>query len=150
VTGANTDWVAGLTIQANTITNSYATGTVRGGDQSAVGGFTIGGASTDSYSAGSVGIGTKPPGRSDKTYLGGFTVYGASSQRTDYWDIDTSGRTNGCGYKKDKRRRCRHVTGLSDAQLKSALPNGFDPAIWGEAPDINNGYPYLLANPPPK
>jgi len=38
--------------------------------------------------------------------------------------------------------------GLSDAQLKSGLPTGFDPTIWGHDPAINNGLPYLLHNPP--
>jgi hypothetical protein len=40
------------------------------------------------------------------------------------------------------------ITGVTDAQLKSGLPEGFDPKIWGSDPKINNGYPYLLANPP--
>jgi hypothetical protein len=40
------------------------------------------------------------------------------------------------------------ITGLTTAQFESALPSGFDPAIWGEKPNINNGYPYLLANAP--
>jgi hypothetical protein len=42
------------------------------------------------------------------------------------------------------------ITGLTDAQLKSGLPAGFDPKIWAVNSKINNGYPYLLANPPPK
>jgi hypothetical protein len=29
------------------------------------------------------------------------------------------------------------------------LPPGFDPKIWAQSSNINNGYPYLLANPPP-
>jgi hypothetical protein len=28
------------------------------------------------------------------------------------------------------------------------LPEGFDPNVWRSDPNINNGYPYLLANPP--
>jgi hypothetical protein len=40
------------------------------------------------------------------------------------------------------------ITGLTDAQLKTGFPDGFDPKIWGQSPSINNGYPYLLANPP--
>jgi hypothetical protein len=32
------------------------------------------------------------------------------------------------------------LTGLSDAQLKSALPAGFDPAVRGQNPSIDNGY----------
>ena len=40
------------------------------------------------------------------------------------------------------------MNGLTTQQLQSALPTGIDPAIWGDEPNINNGYPYLLANPP--
>jgi len=42
------------------------------------------------------------------------------------------------------------ITGLTDAQLKSGLPTGFDPSVWAQSPSINNGYPYLIANPPPQ
>ncbi|HEX3943621.1 MAG TPA: hypothetical protein VHW69_05990 [Rhizomicrobium sp.] len=65
-----------------------------------------------------------------------------------YWDLDTG--------IKDPSRGAGNIsndpgiTGLTDAQLKSGLPDGFDPKIWGQSPSINNGYPYLLANPPPK
>jgi hypothetical protein len=66
-----------------------------------------------------------------------------------YWDLDTSGISDpskGAG----NRTNDPGTTGLTDAQLKSGLPDGFAPAIWGQNPNINNGYPYLLANPPPK
>jgi hypothetical protein len=43
---------------------------------------------------------------------------------------------------------CSGVSGLTNAQLKSGLPDGFDPKIWGQSSGINKGYPYLLANPP--
>jgi len=62
-----------------------------------------------------------------------------------YWDLDTSGTSQGCG-----AGNCAGIAGLTDSQLKSALPDGFDPAIWGQSASINNGYPYLLANPPPQ
>jgi len=42
------------------------------------------------------------------------------------------------------------ITGLTTQQLQSGLPTGFDPKIWAENPNINNGLPYLIANPPPK
>jgi len=32
--------------------------------------------------------------------------------------------------------------------LKSALSDGFDPDVWGQDANINNGWPFLLANPP--
>jgi hypothetical protein len=41
------------------------------------------------------------------------------------------------------------LKGLSDSQLHQ-LPKGFDPKVWAVNPNINNGYPYLLANPPPQ
>jgi hypothetical protein len=40
------------------------------------------------------------------------------------------------------------VTGLTTKQFKSGLPEGFEPPIWAEKKTINNGYPYLLGNPP--
>jgi hypothetical protein len=71
-----------------------------------------------------------------------------SANVSDYWDFDTSGigdPSQGAGNIPNDPG----ITGLTDAQLKSGLPAGFDPAIWGQDPSINNGYPYLLANPPP-
>ncbi|HEX3944410.1 MAG TPA: hypothetical protein VHW69_10015 [Rhizomicrobium sp.] len=80
-------------------------------------------------------------------YSGGFIGGDETPDHpADYWDIDTSGASNGCG----GGGSCKGVTGLTDAQLKSSLPAKFDPEIWGQSPKINNGYPYLLANPPPK
>jgi hypothetical protein len=61
-----------------------------------------------------------------------------------YWDIDTSGMNQGAGWPANDT----DFVGLTDAQLKSGLPIGFDPAIWGQKASINNGYPYLLALPP--
>jgi hypothetical protein len=66
----------------------------------------------------------------------------------DYWDLDTSGigdPSRGAGNIVNDPG----ITGLSDAQFKSGLPSGFDPAIWAENPSINSGLPYLLANAPP-
>jgi hypothetical protein len=36
------------------------------------------------------------------------------------------------------------------AQLRFGLPQGFHPSIWAEDKKINNGFPYLIANPPEK
>jgi hypothetical protein len=70
----------------------------------------------------------------------------SSTYRNLYWDTDTGVHNlhKGVGNARDQLG----VTGLSDAQLKSGLPAGFDPTIWGQSPTINQGYPYLLANPP--
>jgi hypothetical protein len=122
-----------------TVSNSYATGSVSG---RAVGGFCgvdfRGAGITTSYSIGLVSQNGNPP------RVGGFLGRDGhhSGLQTDYWNIDTSGQQQPCGSK------CSGVTGVTDAELKSGLPAGFDPNIWGQSPNINNGYPYLLANPP--
>jgi hypothetical protein len=36
------------------------------------------------------------------------------------------------------------------ASARSGLPAGFDFTIWAEKKNINNGLPYLIANPPRK
>jgi hypothetical protein len=64
-----------------------------------------------------------------------------------YWNMDTSGiekPSQGAGNRKNDPG----VKGLSDSELKAALPVGFDPKVWGHDPRINKGYPYLLTNPP--
>jgi hypothetical protein len=80
--------------------------------------------------------------------IGSYASAGAALNNTD-WDLDTSGISDpskGSGNVSN----APGVTGLTDAQLKSGLPNGFDPTVWGQNPHLTNGYPYLLANPPPK
>jgi len=128
------------------IQDSYATGEVGSREVEHVGGLAgwIESSSTvhSSYAAGMVKRGSYK--HADR---GGFvgTAESGDDFAWDYWDVDTSGMTQGCG-----SGDCNGVTGQSDAQMKSALPAGFDPAVWGQDPNINNGYPYLLANPPPK
>jgi hypothetical protein len=166
--------LAGMLRGSATIKNSFATGSVSGGFQTNVGGL-VGRASQDrrtyptiqnSYAMGAVSgktnsqvgglTGYAADGVSLQTSFstgkvsGGFAFVGGSvgynvGADSDfiYWDIDTSGTTNGCG-----QGNCDGVTGLTDAQLKSSLPDGFDTKIWAQSPSINNGYPYLLANPP--
>lgn len=126
----------GLVGQGGNISNSYALGGA-GGSVGCTGGF-VGnnlGNITSSYSTGPVYGDIK----------GGFSgcIY-SSPDSNDYWDTDTSGTTTGCGNDTD----CTGVTGLTDDQLKSALPAGFDRTIWARDKNINNGYPYLIDNPP--
>lgn len=125
------------------VSNSYASGSVAG--YWVIGGL-IGTTSrpnkvvVSSYSLGAI------DGSSDLTASGGFAGKYKNTQATyDYWNIDTSGTNQGCGQGK-----CSGITGLTDVQLKSALPAGFDSNTWGQNATINNGYPYLLANPPPQ
>jgi hypothetical protein len=40
------------------------------------------------------------------------------------------------------------ITGLTNAQFKSGLPSGFDPAVWGRKGGVKGGLPYMLALPP--
>jgi len=158
----------------SSISQSYATGNVSGGHDAFAGGFV--GSSVDSivdsYATGNARVGKwdhqsepgpgvggfvgyafsgviqrsystgVPRGRGADTVVGGFAgdIFHLAGFAYDYWDIDTSrtDQQNGSG-----------IVGLTDAQLKSALPKGFDQSVWAQDPHINKGYPYLLANPPP-
>jgi len=144
---SNFENVGGLMGQNfGTASESFARGAVSNADISIGGlaGFNFGTLS-QTYSTGSVtGGGSVEFGG----LLGGDNpVLGTVD--TSYWDTNTSGisdQSEGCGSPPS----CPGVTGLSTAQFQSGLPSGFDPAVWAEDPNINNGYPYLLANPPPK
>jgi hypothetical protein len=164
-------------VDSGPISNSYATGSVTGGDSSHIGGFVgyndTNGPILNSYSTGAAVAGsnsyvggfagyndgtiqyaysTGAPSGGTGAYVGGFVGYDAAAAGglTDaYWDTDTSGIANlsqGAGNTANDPG----ITGLTTAQLQSGLPQGFDRAIWGENPNINDGLPYLLANPPPK
>jgi hypothetical protein len=96
-----------------------------------------------SYSTGAVSGGTGV-----NADLGGFAGLGRY-QKHDYWNLDTSGVSNpskGCG----DHPNCIGVTGLTSQQLQSGLPAGFSPKHWAIDPNVNNGFPYLKANPPPR
>jgi hypothetical protein len=152
-----------------TIDSSFATGGVAGGNASVLGGLvgTSIGTTMRSYATGSmtdssgwgVGglVGYRKNAPVQQVYAVGAVPNGAGgligrnpnnpgATTAAFWDVDTSGTDQGCG---SSAKDCTGVVGLSDSQLKSSLPDGFDPAYWGQSPSINNGYPYLLANPPP-
>jgi hypothetical protein len=78
----------------------------------------------------------------------GFETYGGGSNvKKAYWDMTTSGISDpsqGAGNVANDPG----IKGLSDSQLKSGLPKGFNPKIWSEDSNINGGLPYLLANRP--
>jgi hypothetical protein len=80
--------------------------------------------------------------------IGGFVGFDAAGgMHHALWDLDTSGISDphqGAGNIPDDSG----IKGVTDAQLRSGLPKGFDPNVWGQSPNVNNGYPYLLANPP--
>jgi hypothetical protein len=132
-----------------TVINSYASGSVHAESGSMSGGLAgfiqdnEGSTITGAYSTGAVS--------GDNTYEGGFIGFddNPGDIASGFWDLTTSGISNparGAGNVKNDPG----IAGLTDDQLKSGLPAGFDPQVWGQSASINNGYPYLLANPPPK
>jgi len=145
VTGTNgSGGLIGISVGPVVISHVYATGSVA---SSAYAGGLLsgkdGGELDQAYSIGAVTTtGRQTPG-------GLLALDDAGTISASVWDLDTSGITNpaqGAGSVANDPG----ITGLSDAALKSSLPAGFDPAVWGQSPSINNGYPYLLANPPPQ
>jgi hypothetical protein len=161
-----------------TLDNSYATGTVSaegGAEPTGMGGL-VGfndGLTENCYAQGSatMSTGLSVGGLVGLTYssvansystgaaAGGSGVYvggmlGDDQKQMDegtlsntYWDTTTSGITNlsqGAGNIVNDPG----ITGQTTAQLEANLPAGFDPTIWAESPSINNGLPYLIANPP--
>jgi hypothetical protein len=147
--------LGGLTGYSNgPIAYSYAIGGVTGTDSrstkpSSLGGLigVTGSISTilQGYSLGNVKLNAR-------RYIGGSLGKDLSPQgnnNTVYWDLDTSGienPTQGAGNVYNDKG----LKGLSEAQFRRAAMRHFDPAVWGESASINNGYPYLLANPPPQ
>jgi hypothetical protein len=122
------------------VRNSYATGAAFGDVGSTVGGL-IGlnnAPVSDSYSSGGVASGS---GNAVGGLIG--NDLGASDLTDTYWDIDTSGQSHGVG----NNTGYPGVTSLTTAQFQAGLPSGFAPSVWAEDPAIDNGLPYLLANP---
>ncbi|MGD0191521.1 MAG: GLUG motif-containing protein [Rhizomicrobium sp.] len=126
--------------------NCYATGntTAQAGDGGLNGGLigVDGSTVSSSYSTGA-------PTGENHVYVGGFVGDDDSTNgfSNDYWDTTTSGITNlsqGAGNIANDPG----ITGEPTPQLQAGLPSGFDPTVWAESPSINNGLPYLIANPP--
>jgi len=123
------------------IVQTYATGSVSGvwagglvGENQSI--------LSQSYSNGAV---------SGSQYEGGL-IGNDHSQSGDishtYWDTTSSGVTNlsqGAGNIANDPG----ITGLSTAQLQAGLPKGFRHAVWREEANVNDGLPFLIANPPP-
>lgn len=117
----------------------YATGRVIAGDQADVGGlvgYDIGHVRA-AYATGDVDGG-------QNARVGGLLGSLVLRPIADtYWDTETSGTAFGAG-----GHNVDGITGLTTGELQAELPAGLDPAIWGRDPEINNGLPYLLSNPP--
>jgi hypothetical protein len=153
VVGPASDYVIGGLSAMNdgTIQNSYATASAKGGVHSWIGGLvgTNGkgkiepGIIETSYSMGKVIA--KYPSRAGGFAGVAYSDRGRSLVQQSYWDTTTSGTSKAVG------KGGKHgVSGLTSNQFQSGLPAGFDPKIWAESPNINNGLPYLINNPPEK
>jgi hypothetical protein len=168
VTGLHAGGLVGW--NSGSINASYATGSVQGQRNNnyatVVGGFAYdnsGGTIQNSYALGAIlassgyvggfigGNQGKIKGSYSTGHVTGSSVGGfdGSWQAPDkfsycYWDTATSGTDNGTA-----NGNLAGITGLTTTQLQSGLPTGFDPNIWAESPNINNGLPYLINNPPP-
>ncbi len=128
------------------LVNSYARGTATGTIRKVQG---IGGLIGVSNAAQSVATSYSTGAPSGAKNVGGSVgaVVGSVAVTDVYWDLDTSGISDpskGVG----NSANYPGITGLTTAQFQSGLPSGFDPSVWAESPSINNGYPYLIANPP--
>jgi hypothetical protein len=116
------------------ITDSFSRGAVsnsNSGGKSAGGLVGNGGTSiVNSYSSGRV------TGDGSGVMVGGLLGNSDAYASDSYWDTTTSGTTKSDG-----------GTGLTNSQLQSGLPAGFDPTIWAETPGVMGGLPYLLTLP---
>ena len=145
--------IGGLVGRNNgSVENSFALTSVANGkeDQLASAGGLVGlndpnGRVLASYAAGEITNQSKIDNNNIGGLIGSDDAMAGAITDT-YWDLDRgiSDRSQGAGNIPNDPG----ITGLTEAQLKSGLPAGFDPTIWGSDSDINNGYPYLLDNPP--
>lgn len=155
--GANTGGLVGNVLSGHFARN-YASGSVTGGNLT--GGLIGRSASSimnDNYASGAVSgsanvgglVGyldsnttTINRGFASGAVTGGSAVGGllggaflSNSVNDSYWNTDTTGQTTSA----------LGGTGLTTAQLGSALPAGLNNGVWGNAG--NRSFPYLLSNP---
>jgi hypothetical protein len=62
-----------------------------------------------------------------------------------YWDTTTTKAKLGVGNLGSDKG----IRGLPNTTLVAKLPPGFAATVWAENSAVNNGLPYLIANPPP-
>jgi len=160
--------VGGLVgLNFGTISRSYADGSAAGVQPGGIACFNLGGTIVNSYDLAEV-LGRQaspfPGGLTSVNDAGGTLVTSyAAGQITAvsnfggiagtnnaglsqvYWDINDTGAGAGFGCGAGS---CSGATGLTRLEMQSALPTGFDPSVWAQAPGINNGLPYLIDNPP--
>ena len=83
-------------------------------------------------------------------YVGGVDGFSEGSDGFNdvYWDLDTTtvqDPAQGVGNITSQKG----VKGYTDNKFRASVMRNFNLSIWAENPKINNGYPYLIANPPP-
>ena len=137
---SGTQNVGGLVgLNSGSVVLTYAIGAVSGGaggsDIGGLVGTNTGGLITESYAVGAVSGGSNLGG------LVGDNVNSGTIAKS-YWDTQTAIVTVGIG--QDTNSQSGNVHGLTTTQLKSGLPTGFSPSVWGSNPSINNGLPYLI------
>jgi hypothetical protein len=140
-------------VDQGTITDSYATGNVTASVRAKVGGL-IGEWPNSKSGTVATSYATGAPNAEDNSWIGGLLGLdnakgGCRCFNDTDWDTTTSGITNlsqGAGFPANEPG----ITGLTTTQFQSGLPAGFDPTVWAESASINNGLPYLIANPPPQ
>jgi hypothetical protein len=139
-TAGDASYVGGFAGWGTAIQNAYANGTVKGGTSANIGGMA-------GEFAGAQIVSTYSLGLVKGTNAGGYLGIAEDAHFANaYWNTDTSskGRKHGCGGQK-----CgRSVSPLTTQEFQTGLPSGFDSAIWAQNPNINDGYPYLINNPP--
>ncbi len=121
---ASGDYIIGGLLGGNereaTLTNCYSTGPVNGND--ALGGllgFNLGEV-TNCYCAGMV---------TGNQRVGGLVGWNYGAIASNFWDIQTSGRTNMCGSQEESASGCDDSSGLTTVEMQTAstfLDTGWD------------------------
>jgi hypothetical protein len=141
----NAGGLVGGNWSGTSVTNSYATGDVASASYASAGGLM-------GYNAGVVSYSYSTGAPTGAANLGGMIGYDGSTSsnlKDNYWDTTTSGVTDlsqGAGNVSNDPG----ITGLSNKQLQSKLPKGFSKKVWKESGKLNDGLPYLIANPAAK
>ncbi|MBV9990256.1 MAG: hypothetical protein JOZ72_03105 [Alphaproteobacteria bacterium] len=172
--GASVGGVMGY-LDGSGLSDAFATGTVTGGDGALVGGLVgenngvieqtyaegaVSATGTSSAVGGLIGLNrrqvtysyaTGPVSGAAPHRTGGLIGVDSSSEGVahiyTYWDMTTSHIRNpsrGAGNIANDP----DITGLTHAQLRAALPNGFSTFSWGRKSSLNGRLPYLLDWPP--
>ena len=120
---------------SGSIETSYSTGSVSGDDYSSVGGL-IGFKDRLAPVDQAYSLGAPRTGETHRSYVGGSIGFDGATHHlkhfitSTFWDFNTSGISDpsqGAGNVLNDPG----ITGLTDQQLKSGLPAGFDPRVWG-------------------